>query len=267
MISVMNDAEADELLARADDMIADCAGGRYGSVREAKVVAEASTIMSAVLGYFQSTDNAFGVARVTELSAFRARHIDDDLDQARAQFREAASMFGDLGKQDECLAALIELGEIEPANEKARQAAFDAIARGLPDPIDDAIDPRRLAKTYADERDTQGSIALYQALIDDAIAKDRRVRAAVLLRDLARVEEDNLKDRKKSTETLEKCLSYAESAADKAETGAALLRLSDIWASRGNQKKSREYFERVAGMRGLPNWQKTQIRVHKMLLG
>ncbi len=267
MDAIETDAQAKKAFDKADNMIADVAGGMVGSMREPKVMAEAIALMDAVLAHYRSTDNDYGVARVMDSLGFKARHVDDDIEQAKALFQDAADRFAALGEDEDRLAALIELGEMDPSHAGARQAAYEAIARGLPEPLNDEIDPRRLAKMMSLTGDIDGALDLYQAMIDDALAKDRKQRAAVLLRDVARVQEDQRRDKRAATETLETGLALAEAAEDKAEIGAALLRLMDIWSERGNRKKAQAYFERVASMRGLPAWQKKEIKVLKMVFG
>lgn len=267
MDAITTDAQAKDVFDKADNLIGDVAGGMVGSMREPKVVAEASALMDAVLAYYRATDNAYGVARVMDSLGFKARHVDDDLDEAKARFQEAADMFLALERDEDRLAALIELGEMVPTHAEARRAAYDAIARGLPEPLNDEIDPSRLANAIALAGDADGALDLYQTMIQDALAKERKARAAILLRHVARVHEDQRRDKRAATETLEACLDCAEAAGDKAEIGAALLRLADIWSERGNKKTSQAYFNRAAGMRGLPRWQRDQIKVAKMLFG
>ena len=264
MQAITSDKDAQVAFETADNLFSDVAGGMVGSTREARVLAEACALMDAVHDYYKAKGNAYGVAKVLDSLGFKARHIDDDLAAAKTRFEEAAQMFSTLSREDDRLAALIELGEIEPSHPEAVRAAYDAIERGLPEPLDDSVDPRRLAAAMADTGAADAALALYQAMIDDALRKDRNARAAILLRDVARIHEDSRKDRPAATQTLMSCLACAEASGDKTEIGAALLRLADIWSERGDRGKSRAFFDRVAAMRGLPKWQRDQIKVIKM---
>jgi|GEM_PF-3887141 len=262
---VKNNAQAQQAFDKADDLISDIVGGMVSETREPTVLSEVNTLMDAALSYFRSTDDPYGIAKVRSSLGYKARHIDNDNEAAKALLQDAADRFSQLGKDEDRLIALLELGELDPSHEGARQAVYDAIARGLPEPLEDEIDPRRLANAIASEGSVESALALFQDLIDDAVSKGRRERAAILLRDVARVHEEQRRDKRAATQVLEICLSHAEAIENKAETGAALLRLIDIWWERGNRQKSRAYFDRVAKMCGLPDWQRQQIKVLKTI--
>ena len=212
-----------------------------------------------MIAYHRSAGNTHRVAAALDRLGILTRHSLYDDEKASAYFLEAADLFEQARDRLARLAPLIELGEIDPANALASQAAEEAIRAGLPDDLHYSQDPKRLAMAKRHSRDIDGGMTLYNAMLEEALKRDAKARAASLLREIARCLEDDKKDRKGATEALERALALAEEAKDKTETGAALLRLTDIWWSRNNPAKSKEYFVRVLKMRGLPAWQKTQI--------
>jgi hypothetical protein len=81
----------------------------------------------------------------------------------------------------------------------------------------------------------------------------------MLLRDIARIYEDDKNDHIRATSELERALALAEEAKDKEGIGMALLRLTDVHVERGQQKRALELFQRVEKMRGLPDYQRKMI--------
>ena len=156
------------------------------------------------------------------------RHSLYDDEKASVYFLEAASLFEQAGDRLARLAPLMELGEIDPANALVSLAAEEAIRAGLPDDLHYSQDSKRLAMAKRVSRDIDGGMALYDALLEEALKRDAKARAATFLREIARSLEDDRKDRKGTTEALKRALALAEEAKDKTETGAALLRLTDI---------------------------------------
>jgi tetratricopeptide (TPR) repeat protein len=260
MATIQNEKRAEEAFQQAATLVDDLHDGVIPERRERAVQEEAAGLLNDVIDYHRSAGNTHRVAAALDQLGILTRHSLYDDQKASAYFLEAASLFEPAGDRLARLAPLMELGEIDPANALAGQAAEEAIRAGLPDDLHYSQDPMRLAIAKRHSRDVDGGMALYNAMLEEALNRDAKTRAATLLCEIARCLEDDRKDRKGATEALERGLALAENAGDKTETGAALLRLTDIWWSRNNPAKSREYFARVLKMRGLPAWQKKADR-------
>ncbi len=259
MAAILEEKSAEAAFKRANVLVEDLVDGVVPEKREKAVQEEAGGLLNDVIAYHHSAGNTHRIAAALDRLGILTRHSLYDDEKASAYFLEAASLFEQAGDRLARLASLMELGEMDPANSLARQAAEEAIRAGLPDDLHYSQDPMRLAMAERVSRDIDGGMTLYDALLEEALKRDAKARAATVLREIARSLEDDRKDQKGATEALERALALAEAAKDKTETGAALLRLTDIWWSRNNPAKAREYFARVMKMRGLPAWQKKQI--------
>lgn len=135
----------------------------------------------------------------------------------------------------------------------------EALDAGLPEDLHHTEDPKRLAFAKRLAGDLDGSLTLYDALLEDALGGNRNARAAMLLRDIPRIYEDDRKDRTRATSELERALGLAEEAKDKEGIGMALLRLTDVYVARGQRKTALELFQRAEKMRFLPAYQRRMI--------
>ncbi|MGE3246399.1 MAG: hypothetical protein AB7F96_08810 [Beijerinckiaceae bacterium] len=259
MAAIQDENSAEAAFKKASVLVEDLVDGVVPERREQAAQEEAAALLNDLIDYYRSAGSTHQVAEALDWLGHLARHSLYDNEKASAYFVESANLYEQAGDKLARLAPLMELGEIDPANVLAGQAAEEAIRTGLPDNLDYSQDPKRLAMAKRVSRDIDGGMALYNALLEEALKRDAKARAATVLREIARSLEDDRKDRKGATEALERALALAEEAKDKTETGAALLRLTDIWWSRNNPARSREYFARVVKIRGLPDWQKKQI--------
>ena len=253
---------ADTAASLLDDLI-------EGAVRErdeAATVARIRGLLEGALAGFEAAGLPVEVAAQVHRLGLLARET-DDLPAAIRRFEDAAARCEAAGAPRAAWRSCVQLAELDPAHPAALATLRGAVDAGLPEDLDPEEDPRRAAAALGRARDTDAALALYAALVADADGAGRGGRAASLLRDVARIEEDQLKDRRRALATLERGLALAEAAKDKVETGAALLRLMDLHNSRGDRKRAKAFYERVAKMRGLPGWQKTQIRVLRTVFG
>ncbi len=264
MSEQLNEESARAALKRADDLIEDVVGGVVNMDREDQALSEADVLLNQALTFYRGEGNTHHVAVTLESMAYMERHGRANIERARALFLEAAELFEQVGDAGERIAALLELGEMDPRNAKTQEAVDALLRTGLSEDPHHTEDPARLADAKWRAGDADGALALYDALVNEALTRDSKARAARLLRDVARIHEDGKRDKVAAADTLERALKLAEEGSDKDEIGAALLRLTDIWVERNKPKVARDYFERVVNMRGLPSWQKKLIGPMRM---
>ncbi len=264
MVEKLDDESAKVALKKAEELIEDVVGGSVSLAKEQRVLEEAENILDSVLKHYRETHDTRQIAATLENLAYLQRHGRENTQRAGELFMEAGELFERVGDRGEYIAALLELGEIDPRNSKTEMAVRDLLKAGFAEDPHHTEDPMRLADAKWQAGDADGALSLYDDLLKEALGRNSKARAARLLRDVARIHEDGKKDRVRAAETLEYGLKLAEEANDKTEIGAALIRLTDIWVERRKPKVAREYFERVLEMRGLPNWQKKLIRPMRM---
>ncbi|MEM8689087.1 MAG: hypothetical protein AAGF81_17290 [Pseudomonadota bacterium] len=264
MSEELNDEVAKVELRNAEEMIEDVVGGSLSLAKEEQVLEDAEALLNRVLEYYRQTGNTHQLAVALENLAFLERHGRENTQRARKLFLEAAELFEQVGDRGEQIAALLELGEIDPQNSKTDETVREILKAGFAEDPHHTEDPMRLANAKWQAGDIDGSMSLYEDLLQEALNRNSKARAARLLRDVARIHEDGKNDRVRAAEALEYGLKLAEEANHKVEIGAALIRLTDIWVERQKPKVAQEYFERVLGMRGLPGWQKKLIGPMRM---
>jgi len=256
---ISSESAADKAVETATDMMEDLHDGLVREDKEPQAIAEAKALFETALEYYRREGKPHKAAEQVANLGYMARHVEDNPDQAQTLFAEAAALFEQLGDKRRRLATLMQWGEIDPALAAAEQAVAEALDAGLPEDLHHTEDPRRLAFAKRLAGDLDGSLTLYEALLEDALAPSRNARAAMLLRDIARIYEDDKNDHIRATSELERALALAEEAKDKEGTAMALLRLTDVHVERGQRKRALELFQRVEKMRGLPGYQRKMI--------
>lgn len=259
MDKISSESAADKAVKTATDMMEDLEDGLVREDKEPHAIAEAKALFEVALEYYRREGKADKAAEQVANLGYMARHIEDNSKLAQTLLAEAAALFEQLGDKRRRLATLMEWGEIDPALAAAEQAVTDALDAGLPEDLHHTEDPKRLAFAKRLAGDLDGSLTLYEALLEDALAQNRNARAAMLSRDIARIYEDDKNDHTRATSELERALALAEEAMDKEEIGMALLRLTDVYVERGQRKAALELFQRVEKMRGLPDYQRKMI--------
>lgn len=260
MTDIATDTDAASATARANDLLERVVSGSVHFDKEEAIIAEANDLFARALKHYRDTANTRQTAAVLDSPGFMARHAEAKPALASAFLIEAAALFGQIGAPRERIATLLELGEIDPGFPATNQAVIEFIEAGLPDDLHHLEDPKRLAFAKNLSGDIDGSLTLYDQLIEEALSRNAKPRAAMLLRDAARICENGQRDKVRATEKLERALALAEESGCNEETGAALLRLTDIWSERRKNDKAREYFTRLSKLRGLPSWQRKLIR-------
>ncbi|MCB9676365.1 MAG: hypothetical protein H6737_14675 [Alphaproteobacteria bacterium] len=261
----MTEQEARDAVARARDLMERVVGGMFGSeAREAAAVEESRTLYDAAIEVFRQAGLEPELAEALADRGFLALHGANAPQVALPLLLEAAERYEALGDARARLATLLDLAPIDPVH-PALDAVYDAVAAGLPGDLEPEEDPLVLvvARRVAGHHDA--ALALAQALVDEALARGDRARAAKMLGERGKTEQA-AKQRKAAMASFEQALALAEEARDAEETLRSLLLLVDACWSSGDQKRARELFARAEKVRGVPQSLRTLRKITAMAL-
>ncbi|MCA9568884.1 MAG: tetratricopeptide repeat protein [Myxococcales bacterium] len=229
-------ADAEALVDRIE------VGAYRSEAKEAAAADEARALYAEALEVFEAASDPAGQATVLHGLGHLALCLDDPGRAEPLLLRAASLREGDaVGR----LHAMIELGGVRPLHPEVDRAVREALAAGWPA----EVDALGLVLARADAGAHDAAAELCAALVEDALARGDRSRAARLTCELGKVE-DARKRRKEARACFERALELAEGDAE--QTLRALLYLVDAWWSTGNVAKARELYARAEKIRGVP---------------
>jgi tetratricopeptide (TPR) repeat protein len=173
---ISSESAADTAVETATVLMEDLEDGLVREDKEPRAIAEAKALFEAALDYYRREGKADKAAEQVASLGYMARHVEDDTDQAQTLFAEAAALFEQLGNKRRRLATLMQWGEIDPALAAAEQAVAESLDAGLPENLHHTEDPKRLAFAKRLAGDLDGSLTMYEALLEDALTWSRNAR-------------------------------------------------------------------------------------------
>lgn len=261
MTVLRSDKAAAQARKKAMRLFEDARDGLYDYEDEPAVAAEARGLFEAALDWHRGQDQRHQEAFVLAELGYLARHLENDAERALALLRDAIAIMRTVGSRRDRLPMWLEVGELDPADPGVVEAVDAAIAEGLPDDLDYFEDPDRLAIALREAGRFGPAIDLFERLAAEAVSRDDGARASGMVREISRIREDKLEDRRGAITEMERALALSEAAKDKEGIGAALLGLTDLHYGGGNRAKAQECFARVASMKGLPSHLRNQIEI------
>ncbi len=226
-------------------------GEIYAEAKTAATLERAKQQYAVALEYFEGHSHLRQAGEVYDDLGYLALHCEDDPNAALPLFLKAAEIFAEIGDVRDQLATLLELNMIDPFHPETERAIAEAITRGLPFDLTPEEDPVIWAVAKREADDLEAAHSLIEALLQEALARNDKARAAKLLGERSIVEERN-KNRQAAAASFEASLELAQEAGSKEETLRAMLHLVDTYWSNGNKSKARELFERAEKIRGVP---------------